>query len=486
MLQPLIRRRLKNGGPRSDERGFTMALVAVSLLAIIAMAALSIDIGTLYQAKAEAQRAADAAALTAARMISISGITGDPTNGSIDGSWGDVCGGAGSPASLAAIKVAQQNLIGGAAASKVEVYYGTNAGVGTNKDCTGAGAAFGINPVVSVYVQQASLPTFFSRIFSLVAGGTSSNSGVSATATAEAYNPSGSGSLASGMIPVQPRCVKPWIIPNYDNLNPTLPKYFVDPTTGAVANPGISQLGAGVIGETFNLNADCTPGAADCLFINGHMLNNPPRWNSTPPAGPPFLEYVPGLISGTPGAVPSGASCSLTAGYQSAVAGCDQSTVYACGTLAGATADLNENPVNPSAVGGDTSTATLCLTNQLSGGHDQLAGYPGTLVFPFQIQAGFGSPLVKAGVVNSNDIITTSNSIVTIPIYDNSSGAALLGAGPQVTIIGFLQVFINTVDSFGNVNVTVLNVAGCGNAVVAGATYANGTSPVPVRLITPP
>ena len=56
-----------------------MALVTVALVTIIALAALSIDIGTLYQAKAEAQRAADAAALTAARMISISGITGDPT-----------------------------------------------------------------------------------------------------------------------------------------------------------------------------------------------------------------------------------------------------------------------------------------------------------------------------------------------------------------------------------------------------------------------
>ena len=48
-----------------------MALVALAMVSIIAMAALSIDIGTLYQAKDEAQRAADAAALTAARVISI-------------------------------------------------------------------------------------------------------------------------------------------------------------------------------------------------------------------------------------------------------------------------------------------------------------------------------------------------------------------------------------------------------------------------------
>jgi len=51
-----------------------MALVALAMVAIVAMAALSIDIGTLYQASAEAQRAADAGALAAARVISLSGM----------------------------------------------------------------------------------------------------------------------------------------------------------------------------------------------------------------------------------------------------------------------------------------------------------------------------------------------------------------------------------------------------------------------------
>ena len=123
MLAPLIRRPRRDAAERSRERGFTMALVTVSLVAIIAMAALSIDVGTLYQAKAEAQRAADAGALTGARIISVSGITGDPTNGASDGSWADICGGATSPATLAAINVAQQDLIGGLAPS-ITVNYG--------------------------------------------------------------------------------------------------------------------------------------------------------------------------------------------------------------------------------------------------------------------------------------------------------------------------------------------------------------------------
>ena len=44
------------------------------------MAALSIDVISLYLVKEEAQRAADAAALAAARVISISGLAGDPSN----------------------------------------------------------------------------------------------------------------------------------------------------------------------------------------------------------------------------------------------------------------------------------------------------------------------------------------------------------------------------------------------------------------------
>ena len=75
MLPPLIRRARKNDAAlAARQRGFTMAFVAITMVAIISMAALSIDIGTLYEAKAEAQRAADAAALAAAQVISTSGL----------------------------------------------------------------------------------------------------------------------------------------------------------------------------------------------------------------------------------------------------------------------------------------------------------------------------------------------------------------------------------------------------------------------------
>src|SRR5271170_2529372 len=111
MLSPLIRRPGRNAKPRWKERGVTMALVALTMAVLISLAALSIDVGTLYEAKAEAQRAADAAALTAARVISISGITTDPLNAA--NSWQPACGGATSAATEAAVSMAQQNLIGG-------------------------------------------------------------------------------------------------------------------------------------------------------------------------------------------------------------------------------------------------------------------------------------------------------------------------------------------------------------------------------------
>src|SRR5713226_8226666 len=85
MLLPLIQRPQRSAARRSRERGVTMALVALAMVGIIAMAALSIDVGTLYQASAEAQRSADASALAGARVLSLSGMTGDPTNSS--GQW---------------------------------------------------------------------------------------------------------------------------------------------------------------------------------------------------------------------------------------------------------------------------------------------------------------------------------------------------------------------------------------------------------------
>jgi Flp pilus assembly protein TadG len=487
MLSPLIPRQRRNVEPsRPCQRGFTMAFVAITMVAIISMAALSIDIGTLYEAKAEAQRAADAAALAAAQVISMSGITTDPTNGSADGSWSAACGASGL-ATLAATNVADQNLIGGNAPSKVTVNYGTSAGVGSITDCTGLGAAFGVNPVVQVYVQQAKLPTFFARIFSLIPGGTFLNSGVSATAAAEAFNPSGT--ATSTMIPVQPRCVKPWIVPNQDPGHGRCPgadcPTFVSASIGSLTNPGISPTG--VVGETFSLVPDC--GSSGGRRTRPCTLANAPQANG---GANPTLDYVPGQVSSASIAIAANSKISACSeatrsDYTKAIAGCDQTTVYACG-VSGAvnTVDLTEDPGPPR---NDSVNAAECLINANGNGsdvgQDSLApdNPPAPYTYPFQILAGTSSALLATGIASGSQI-TSRPSIVSLPIYDSSTVAIKPTGTTSVTIIGFLQVFINNLSGSGAISVTVMNVAGCGND--AANLAVTGTSPVPVRLITPP
>jgi hypothetical protein len=119
--------------------------------------------------------------------------------------------------------------------------------------------------------------------------------------------------------------------------------------------------------------------------------------------------------------------------------------------------------------------AAQCLIHQSGGaGQDALNVLA---PFPYPITAGSANP-----VVSPNQTITASNSIVTLPIYDHT-GAPLAGTHPAITIVGFLQVFIDSVDASGNLNVHVLNIAGCGNDAST-TRSAPGTSPVPIRLIT--
>src|SRR5207244_1942972 len=59
----------------SDERGSVVVMIAVSLFAMLALAALAIDLAYLRDTKAEAQRAADAIALAGA-----SGFRDFPSN----------------------------------------------------------------------------------------------------------------------------------------------------------------------------------------------------------------------------------------------------------------------------------------------------------------------------------------------------------------------------------------------------------------------
>ncbi len=469
-----------------------MILVALAMIAIIAMAALSIDVITLYLAREEAQRSADQAALAAARVISLSGMTGDPANASA--SWQAICGGSSSPATQVAIAVAQQSAVGGSAVPTPTVTYSAGSGgsAASNADCSGLPAAFAVNPMVTVQFTRPGLPTFFSRIWG------SGGSTVSASATAEAFNPSNSGNVSNGptgtITPVQPRCVKPWLVPNLDPLNPRTGsgptckdkatcQGLVDPFDAHIVNGGISLSGgnptSGVIGETFWLSPDCDHTGSACTLRQAQPGANFIRAGYV--QGPPNLQFVPGADPpANPVAVPSWATGMDL--YQQAIAGCDQSTVYQCAVQS--TVDLGGGRGN---IDYETADAVLPLIreadlNMLNDGQDSI----NDTAYPFQILAGSGNPL--SGLAgNPGNAITSSISVVSLPIYDSANNIAGGGTSP-VTIVGFLQVFINQVDQYGNVSVTVLNVAGCGNGngTPVGSTPITGSSPVPVRLITPP
>jgi hypothetical protein len=483
-----------------------MVLVAIAMVAIIAMAALSIDVITLYLAREEAQRSADQAALAAARVISISGVTSNPNN-SPPYTWGLICGGASSPASLAAIAVATQSEGGGTAASPPTVTY--SAGGQSGPDCSNftGGGPFGVNPLVTVQLTRANLPTFFSRIW-----GNTGNT-VTATATAEVFNPSASdlnsnGGPTGSVTPVLPSCVKPWVVPNLDPLNPLNPKNcttgclpFVSTTDGSIRNPGISLNGGsatGVIGETFWLVVDCKRAISSYCELRGAASPTQPEANfpkgggTNSVEGPPNLLYVPGQVGTQVNAIPS---CAQGDAYEEAIGGCDSSTNYQCGVPPPAGNNVVDMNLNPD-TSGDTTNGVKCLIHQTdetdtteSTGQDYLNylnAYGAPSSYPFQILAGAGNPLGPSLVGSP---ISSSNSIATLPIYDNSTGTPQInntGTTTSVTFVGFLQVFINAVDQYGNVNVTVLNVAGCGNGTTSLNFPVTGSSPVPIRLVTPP
>lgn len=495
MKHPVIERSRR--ASRRGERGVTMIIVAVAMIAIMAMAALSIDVITLYLAREEAQRSADSAALAAAKIISLSGLTADPTNGA--GNWGKICGpddGTNGLATRTAKAVAGQDTIGNLTATTINVTYSSSTAPGAGSgDCTtlsGAGSAFGINPLVSVQITRASLPSFFSRIWGNTGGQ------VSASATAETYNSSNSASIGGSGVttPVQPRCVKPWAVPNldprHDDNCTTNCQPFVSLADGSITRPGMSLGGVGTggtVGENFWLVSDChhnNPGSCNPRTISPQA--NWPTGGSPRLQPPPNLQYVPAQVDASSLAIPS---CSTGTSYGNAITGCDQATNYSCGMPPAGNPspnviDMSIYPIT------DTTDGVKCLTRQAnsnditaSSGQDRLAGanFGKPDVYPYRMLAGSGNPIGITDAAISNSI-----SVVSLPIYDETTAPTLTnGVASNVTFVGFLQVFINAVDDNGNVNVTVLNVAGCGNGTgTPVGTSQIGNSPVPVRLITPP
>jgi Flp pilus assembly protein TadG len=423
----LRRRRIES--IRKGEEGVVILLVAMVLLFIVAaMAALAIDLVTFYTARSEAQQAADGGALAGARALANSGMTSDAANTALSDAAKPI-------AITVAMQVASHNNVGGRT---------LNGGVNCSQEiCVSfndGDASFGTNPRVTVQVNRTDLPTFFARIWgrNIVA--------VRATATAEAYNPSGADALNPPATRIASTCVKPWVLPNIDPRNGN---QIFDKTTGAIQNPPL--LGDPTVPFDANCDSDCTPGSHPPIkwqFYAGDQLSFPAPTQSLP-------------------------TCNVAlSDYQTSIAGCVQTSISCNGLI---NLDLNSYPSRKT----ETAHAVNCLTHTLADKGDSIDTASGPNP-PFQFIGGLDNPV--AGAQGAN--ILVSDSLVTVPVYDSS-----VPLDTSVQVIGFVQLFLNpngtkVPPGNGPIDTRVVNLVGCGTSATGQAVLGNGASAIPVRLIT--
>jgi hypothetical protein len=437
---------------RQSQKGQTIALVAVSMVSFIAMGALAIDLTSLYSARGEIQRAADAAVLAGAKAFLDSGVVTDPNNSTLQALATNL-------ATAYAAVAASQNIIANGSAQLVPGF--------PTLDFSIPG-----NPRITIRLQRTSLPLFFARIWG------ANFASVSATAVAEAYNPAFSQSNGGSFLPSAPKCVKPLLIPNSDPGQPGHPP-FVNLASGAV-----NSASGPFIGEQIAFKTGCNPGGGS---LKG--CNLPPAKGSglqAPNAG----EYLPMLVGTTHqychGSAAAG--CSGGAGdFEQSIECCDGTAFNfpQCGTSA--TFASWDPTIDPRGIGQPSSpvqSGLQCLIHSTGGSTQQDS------LDPSAFSSGTGPLLISPGTfsqsryrLSSGAIIGTSDSVITVPLIDTSSGT--LPDSHQVNIVGFLTLFVGDANAGnGDFNATILNVTGCGNNPSASAAVSGGgVSAIPVRLI---
>jgi Flp pilus assembly protein TadG len=425
---------------RNAERGATLLMVALCLIMLLGMAALAVDIANFFVVKSEAQRAADAAALAGATLWANSGCTSTVAG----------CASFQAQATNEAISVGNQDLVGG-----------------LNPNIQSGDVSFNFSvandPRITVEVQRSAarsdaVPTFFGAIFGV------SQVDIAAKATAEAYNPGNGNGPGIGTY-----CLKPWLFPNCDpshtggsNSNPACPtsdNYFVTPSN-TIANPSV--LGTLLTIKPGNPNQAIVPSQY-------YPVDLPP---GTAPA------ECPSCVNGGGG---GGASL-----YRQNIECCNTNT-FTCG----ATVTLNMETGN---VVGPTRQGVDCLIHEgpNGSGQDTLTGtYPNC-----KIIGGSNNP--NPNLVGKQ--ITTSDSMVTVPVFQPISNGQILcpgnSCGVSVNIVGFMQLFLKEeTNPQGTVNAYILSISSCGSGggsggggggAGGGVINGGGIAPVPVRLVQNP
>jgi Flp pilus assembly protein TadG len=449
-------------GARRGQQGATLVLVALSLVILLGISALAIDLVALYVARSEAQRAADAAALAGADVFVTSGYSsGLVTQGAVQ-----------TMAAAAASAVGNKNLVGGQ-----NPLIGTNFS-GTCPPSAGSDGCFNFSiagdPRITVVVQRTAarnnpMPTFFIKIFGIT------KADVSAQATAEAYNPSGGGP------PVGVKCLKPWILPNCDpnHPNPAL-------ANSNCGSPAADYFYNNSLCANTSIPGICYPGSAASGGAIGEKLTLKPGIPQSAPAPSQFypVDIPPGTTPAqcpAPGAPGCGGGISSGGGgpgaslYRQNIACCNTNNIV-CGNVS-----VNWKTGN---MQGPTRQGVECLIHANGAGPNQGQD---TITYNstngFTITAGSNNP--NPNLVGKN--ITSSDSLVTVPLYDGSPPCPGQSCGSSVAIVGFLQVFLEQVDNQGNVLATVMGISGCGSGGSGNPSPVStgGTSPIPVRLVQP-
>ena len=439
---------------REGERGITILLVAIAMISILAMAALAVDLVALYTARAETQRAADAAALAAAKMFVFSGYT---SNSSIISQTQLCATVSGTASTAAANQAAQSALSQNPVVDQVATLQAVTCDF--SHDLVGTTSE---NPQVTVTVQRTGLPTFFGRIWGAGAGS------VSAVATAEAFNPS-SGTppppSPGGLMNIAVGSVKPWLIANdCPGGGCGGPFYFT--SSYGIANPA-TYIGKS---KTFTL-IDAHSGRAPTGPSQFYALDGP-QPNVCPSSS---ALQCNNIGTGTPGIF-----------YHDNIACSNTAFQYSCGQQISDTDLVKIDTRSPGNLAARTLPGVECLihasSNGLGQGQDVInAGSPVTID---------GGPNNPNSALQSITNISRSDSVVTVPVYAGGDpGCSSSGCTNPETVIGFLQLGIQDVTSSGDIDAVILNAAPCDPAnggSPPGTTLgvAGGAlSPIPVRLI---
>jgi hypothetical protein len=410
---------------RIGQRGSSLFIVAAAMVTLIGLLGVAIDLVALYLGKSEAQRAADGAALAGATQFVTSGFT----SGLVSQRTVQTL------ATDQAVAIGQQNLVGGTTP--------TIPSGNVTFDFTRAG-----DPLISVAV-NATLPTYFMKILGVA------SANISATATAEAFNPSGSNGAGPTFCT---SCLKPFLVPNCDPSHAT-PKSLVCTgqavfinANGSIANPG--GYPTGVVGEQWLLHNNNSPVKSHWFEVAFDNSQN----------GSNFGANV--------------ARCStkeITCGSQLEV--------------------LDRTKVGPANQG--INILIHAGGDGLGNGQDTICApqtIPACTAPPFKITGGSNNP----NAALRGQVITQSDSIVTVPVYDPVKLASP-AAGTFVTVVGYLQMFVQTAYRLGGADMVqgvILNVSTCGSgggtcgasgggSGTGGTVSGGGAGFVPVRLVHP-